>query len=117
MELIVDYNYNECGATTKDATQLGFLQDVYYFLVDLYYYYFFHDIYNYFNHLVKLFTMEYNFREVLTTNLSFSRGGLLFFKKKRCTWDYNLGRKKRCTRDKNLGRCLQYAFLFQEVDF
>ena len=91
MELSV--NYNECGATTKDATQLGFLQDVYYFFVDLYYYYFFFlDIYNSFNHLVKLFTMEYNFREVLTTSLSFSRGGLLFFKKKRCTWDYNLGR-------------------------
>ena len=80
MELIVDYNYNECGATTKDATQLGFLQDVYYFLVDLYYYFFFLDIYNSFNHLVKLFTMEYNFREVLTTSLSFSRGGLLIQK-------------------------------------
>ena len=69
MELSV--NYNECGATTKDATQLGFLQDVSYFLVD---------IYNYFNHLVQLFTMEYNFREVLTTSLSFSRGGLLIQK-------------------------------------
>ena len=81
MELSVDYNYNECGATTKDATQLGFLQDVYYFFVDLYYYYFFFlDIYNSFNHLVKLFTMEYNFREVLTTSLSFSRGGLLIQK-------------------------------------
>ena len=79
MELSV--NYNECGATTKDATQLGFLQDVYYFFVDLYYYYFFFlDIYNSFNHLVKLFTMEYNFREVLTTSLSFSRGGLLIQK-------------------------------------
>ena len=69
MELSV--NYNECGATTKDATQLGFLKDVYYFLVDLYYYFFFLDISNYFNHLLKLFTMEYNLREVLTTNLSY----------------------------------------------
>ena len=74
MELSV--NYNECGATTKDATQLGFLQDVYYFFVDLYYYFFFLDTYNYFNYLMKVFTM-----------------------------------------DSNLGRCLQWTFLFQEVDF